>query len=94
MDRKPADVRPPLQFRKKQDETCADLLDIWLSLSENERKKQFISTSEAALLVGRCQRTIQEWIGDGRIQAIPAGKKYEVQIASLKNYLKSHPGIP
>ena len=79
----------PLQFPKNNPaETRENLTNLWLSLSEVERKRQFVNTSAAAILTGISQRTIQRWIIEGRVQAIAVGSTYRVQITSLQHYLK------
>jgi excisionase family DNA binding protein len=66
-----------------------DLLSLYLSLPEEKRKQKFANTSEAARMVGLSQRTIQLWIEVGFITAIKIGRKYQVSLDSLRDYLKS-----
>lgn len=66
-----------------------DLLSLYLSLPEEKRKQKFVSTSEAARMVGLAQRTIQLWIEVGLIAAIRIGRKYQVSTDSLRAYLKN-----
>lgn len=66
-----------------------DLLSLYLSLPLEKRKQKFANTSEAARMVGLSQRTIQLWIEVGFIEAIKIGRKYQVSLDSLRDYLKS-----
>ena len=66
-----------------------DLLNLYLSLPEEERKQKFANTSEAAKMIGLSQRTIQTWIEGGFVAAIKLGRKYQVSLDSLRAYLKS-----
>jgi excisionase family DNA binding protein len=66
-----------------------DLLSLYLSLPLEKRKQKFANTSEAARMVGLSQRTIQLWIEVGFIAAIKIGRKYQVSLESLRDYLKS-----
>lgn len=66
-----------------------DLLSLYLSLPEEKRKQKFANTSEAARMVGLSRRTIQMWIEGGLIAAIKIGRKYQVSLDSLRDYLKS-----
>lgn len=66
-----------------------DLLSLYLSLPQEKRRQKFAGTSEAAVMVGLSQRTIQMWIEVGFIAAIKIGRKYQVSLDSLRAYLKS-----
>ena len=65
-----------------------DLLDLYLSLSKKEREQRFSDTAHAAEMTGLSVRTIQLWIERGVVHAVPVGKKYQVELASLRDYLK------
>jgi len=65
------------------------LLELYLSMSSKQRNEKFSNTAQAAELAGISQRTIQFWIEIGVIRAVPIGKKYQVDLSSLKEYLKS-----
>ena len=80
-----------LQQRTKADTgTTAncDLLLTYLSLPINDRKKRFATTAYAADITGLSRRTIQLWIEIGAIDAVHIGKRYEVDINSLIEYLR------
>ena len=61
-----------------------ELLSTYLSLSNEERKLRFLGTSEAARLTGLSRRTIQLWIEMGHIQAVPIGRRYQIDMTSLR----------
>jgi hypothetical protein len=63
------------------------LLEIYLSLSPESRERRFASTARAAELSGLSQRTIQRWIEAGIVNTVPVGKKYQVDLVSLRDYL-------
>jgi len=65
----------------------AELLDIYLSLSVAEREGRFVGTTIAAERVGLSRRTIESWVDEGHIRAIRVGKKYQVDLESLRDYI-------
>jgi excisionase family DNA binding protein len=65
-----------------------ELLMMYLSMPKKERGELFADTARAAELTDLSQRTIQFWIETGAIRAIPIGKKYQVYLESLGDYLK------
>jgi len=88
MHPKATDLKSRLQFPENHAKTCGYLLNLWMTLPESERKRQFLTTSDAAQLVGRSQRTIQTWVLEGKIQAVHIGSKYEIHVKSLEDYLR------
>lgn len=66
-----------------------ELLDLYLALPKKQRHQRFTDTAHAAEITGLTQRTIQLWIELGVIRAVHIGKKYQIDLASLKEYLKS-----
>ena len=66
-----------------------ELLDLYLSLPKNQREKRFADTARAAEITGLAVRTIQLWIETGMVQAVIVGRKYRVDLLSLRQYLKS-----
>ena len=64
------------------------LLNRWLSLSEERRKEEFIDTAGASRVTGVSQRTIQRWIVQRKIGAVPIGGRHQVDLRSLRRYLK------
>lgn len=65
-----------------------ELLPLYLELSEAERRKRFADTARAAELYGVSQRTIQNWIEWGWVQAIKIGKKHQVYLNSVTEFIK------
>lgn len=65
-----------------------ELLQLYLSLPRQLRGKRFADTASAAELTNLSQRTIQFWIETGAIRAVSIGKKYQVDLDSLVDYLK------
>lgn len=65
------------------------LLDLYLSLNCAERDKRFACTLRAAEITGLSVRTIQFWIECGYVQALYIGRKYRVDLDSLRRYLKA-----
>ncbi len=70
--------------------TDEELLDFYLSSSNGARQQFFATTGEAAELTGLSRRTIQSWVEEGRIRAIPVGRKLRIDVASLRKYLRQH----
>jgi|GEM_PF-6191410 len=68
--------------------SLGDLLELYLSLSGKQRELRFTDTARAAQVTGVSVRTIQFWIESGMIQAIVIGRKYQVDLDSLRAYLK------
>jgi excisionase family DNA binding protein len=66
-----------------------NLLEMYLTLPQKEREQRFADTASAAKITGLTQRTIQLWIEFGAIRAIPIGRKYKIDLDSLKAYLRS-----
>lgn len=72
--------------------TEEELLDLYLSLPPKRREERFVDTAHAAQLTGLSVRTIQFWVESGVIQAIVIGRKYRVDLNSLKKHLKNQIG--
>ena len=68
---------------------CDGLLDLYLSLAYVERDKRFACTMRAAEITGLSVRTIQFWIECGYVQALYIGRKYRVDLDSLRLHLKT-----
>jgi excisionase family DNA binding protein len=79
----PSDLEPD---RKSGD---LDLLDLYLALPTKQRYEQFAGTLRAAEMAGLAQRTIQLWVECGLIRAVFVGRKYQVHLDSLWEYLRS-----
>lgn len=67
----------------------SELVQLYLTMPRTQRDKRFAGTARAAERAGLSRRTIQFWIETGAIQAIPVGRKYKVDLDSLKDYLVS-----
>jgi excisionase family DNA binding protein len=67
--------------------TDEELLELYLSLPKRERERRFISTAHTAELTGLSVRTIQLWIETGALRAVPVGRKYRVDVESLRKHL-------
>lgn len=65
-----------------------ELLPLYLELSEKQRREEFADTARAAKLFGVSQRTIQFWIECGWIRAVKIGKKHQVFLHSVTEYIK------
>ncbi len=74
--------------RKEDQMSGEDLLELYLTLPHKLRQQRFGDTAHAAEITGLTQRTIQLWIEFGAIRAIPVGRKYKIDLESLKEYLK------
>lgn len=68
--------------------TDEELLRMYLKVPKKERRDLFADTARAAELTDLSQRTIQLWIETGAIRAVPIGKKYQVYLESLRDYLE------
>jgi excisionase family DNA binding protein len=66
-----------------------DLLELYLSLPEDQREQKFPTIKRAAQFTGMSCRTIQYWVEIKNIDAIFVGKKCRVNLDSLITYLKS-----
>jgi excisionase family DNA binding protein len=64
-----------------------ELLDIYLSLAPDERKRLFASTAVIASNFEVSQRTLQRWIEEGSILAIRVGGKYQVYLPAVERYI-------
>lgn len=65
-----------------------DLLELYLTLPKEQREKRFSDTARAAEITGLSIRTIQFWIESGLVQAVNVGRKYRVDLLSLREHLK------
>jgi len=70
------------------DASDGDLLELFLSLPKNQRDSRFGDTARTAKLTGVSVRTIQFWIETGAIQALVIGRRYQVDLNSLRMFLK------
>lgn len=68
--------------------TDEELLELYLSLPKKQREERFTDTAHAAEIVGLAIRTIEFWIESGEVQAVIIGRKYRVDLDSLRAYLK------
>jgi excisionase family DNA binding protein len=71
------------------DDCKEDLLEQYLSLTEDQREQKFPTTERAAELTGMSRRTIQYWVEIEDIEAIFVGKNCRIRLDSLMTYLKS-----
>ena len=71
------------------DQTDEQLLEIYLSLPVAQRQERFVSTVAAARFVGLSQRTMQLWIEFGTIRAVTVGRKYFVDLQSVRKELRA-----
>jgi excisionase family DNA binding protein len=69
--------------------TDEELLELYLSLPTKRREERFADTARAAEITDVSVRTIQLWIESGAVRAITVGRKYRVDLISLREYLKS-----
>lgn len=69
------------------DQTDEQLLEAYLGLPKKQRDERFVSTARAAKLIGLSQRTVQLWIEFGTIQAVTIGRKYIVDLQSVRRQL-------
>jgi excisionase family DNA binding protein len=72
--------------------TNEHLLSLYLELAPDAREAAFADTAKAARLVGVSQRTIQLWIQEKQVSALRIGRKYQVDLESLKRYLNNGAG--
>jgi excisionase family DNA binding protein len=70
------------------DASAADPVKFYCSLSPQQRAQLFLSTAEVAAKYGIAQRTVQDWINNGLIDAVKVGKKYQVKLQSVEDYLQ------
>ncbi len=73
----------------QSDPSDRELLNFYLKLIPRERKALFAGTARTSGLVGLCQRTIECWIETGEIRAVRVGKKYQVYLPTLQQYLSN-----
>jgi excisionase family DNA binding protein len=64
-----------------------ELVDLYLSVHEDERRLLFDSTATISSNYGIAQRTLQRWIEEGSILAIRTGGKYQIYLPSVKRYI-------
>jgi excisionase family DNA binding protein len=78
---------PEFSKGKSDGVTNHELLISFLSLTREQREVKFADTAHVAQMTGLTQRTIQFWIEIGAIQAVPIGRKYQISLESLQEYL-------
>jgi excisionase family DNA binding protein len=83
--KKPFFARSNSSFVTKDPER--ELLNRWLSMPTEKRKREFVGTARAAEIAGVSRRTILDWIQAGLIFSVRIGKKHQVRLKSLKTYL-------
>jgi excisionase family DNA binding protein len=64
------------------------LLRLYLEMPRDQRHERFAGTARVARITGLSQRTVQAWIETGAIQAINIGRNYQVDLVTLRNYLR------
>ena len=79
------DLPSPKELKMIEEE----LLEYYLALDDKRRARQFADTARVANLVGLSQRTIQLWIEIGLIRAVRIGRKYQVDLESVKAHLRA-----
>ena len=67
--------------------TEEQLLEHYLELDDQRRTRLFADTARVADLLGVSRRTIQLWIELGAIRAVRIGRKYQVDLKSVKAHL-------
>jgi excisionase family DNA binding protein len=65
-----------------------DLLRLYLEMPKEQRHERFACTARVARITGLSQRTVQLWIESGAIRAVNIGRKYQVDLDTLKDYLR------
>jgi excisionase family DNA binding protein len=65
------------------------LAEQYLRLDPGERRRIFLSTRDAAREIGVAQRTLQNWILEGKLEAVRVGGRYQVQISSLESFVRN-----
>lgn len=81
-------ISPQIRAKERlhpNDETA--LLEIYLSLNADERRHLFISSKTVADNFGISHRTLQRWIEEGYILAIRAGRKYQIYLPTVEDYI-------
>ena len=68
------------------------LLELYLSLTTSQRGQRFGDTARVAELTGVTRRTVQLWVQAGDVRAIPIAGKYQIDMDSVKSYLKLRAG--
>lgn len=68
--------------------TDEELLELYLTLPKGKREERFADTARAAEMAGLSVRTIQLWVESGAVRAVTVGRKYRVDLQSLRDYLK------
>jgi excisionase family DNA binding protein len=58
-----------------------------MTLPADKRGRTFVTTAQAAEILGVTQRTIQWWIQIGSIRAVRVGRNYRVYFPSVEAYL-------
>ena len=86
--RKTTNSRSPSAKVPTAGPTDEELLRLYLKLPKQERRELFADTARAAELTDLSQRTIQLWIETGAIRAVPIGKKYQIYLESLRDFLE------
>ncbi len=79
---------PPATGPTPAESDPEDLLTLYFKLSVKERKERFATTAFVAKKCGVSQRTVEYWITNGLIEAVPIGGKYQVDLRSLKKFLR------
>lgn len=86
-----ADPRNQASSRKKEvSSERLRLLKIYTSLSPKERVAKFAGSERAAEIAGVSQRTIANWINEGKIDAIFVASRHQIWLDSLHTHLEVH----
>lgn len=68
--------------------TDEELLELYLALPKKQREERFTDTGHAAEITSLSIRTMQFWIESGVVRAIVIGRRYRVDLDSLRAHLK------
>jgi transcriptional antiterminator len=69
--------------------TDEQLLDLYLRLTKAQCEQQFADTAQVARMCKVSRRTVQLWVTNEQIRAVPVGpRKWQVWLPSLRGHLK------
>jgi hypothetical protein len=79
---------PQFSAREISSKPDLDLLDLWFSMSPDERNQEFADTARAAEMAGVSRRTLLDWINAGHLLSLQIGKRHHVFLRSLKAHVR------
>lgn len=76
---------------EKEIEAAKERLALLKSMKAKEDESSYVSTDEAADMLGVTRATVVTWLTEGRLNGRKPGRKWQVSLASVKEGGRTNP---